>query len=148
MMKVNVGDPNLPIVRNTESTVGLIFRRGASYVKPTLFYSRLDDYILVNNQPQVNMAMGPATARSYTNVEARIYGGELSYALALPAGFSLSGGGGYSKGADDRKPQAGVFSTNLPEMPPLRTWAALRYVHKHAFAELGGAGVARQSLVD
>ena len=148
MMKVNVGDPNLPIVRNTESTAGLIFRHGSSFVKSTLFYSRLDDYILVNNQPKANMAMGPATARSYTNVDARIYGGELSYALNLPSGFSLSGGGSYSKGANDRKPQAGVLSTNLPEMPPLRTWVALRYVHKYVFAELGGTGAARQNLVD
>ena len=41
-----------------------------------------------------------------------------------------------------------MFSTNLPVMPPLRSWAALRYVYKYAFAELGGTGVARQSLVD
>jgi iron complex outermembrane recepter protein len=148
MTMVNVGNPNLPIVRNTENTVGLVFRHASSYVKPTLFYSNLSDYILVNNQPRLITAMGPATARSYTNVDARIYGGELSYALNLPAGFSLTGGGSYSKGANDRKPWAGVFSTNLPEMPPLRTWAALRYVYKYAIAELGGTGVARQSLVD
>jgi iron complex outermembrane receptor protein len=148
MTEVNVGDPNLPIVRNTESTVGLIFRRGSSYVKPTLFYSQLDDYIVVNDQPQVNMAMAPAMARSYTNVEARLYGGEMSYAFSLPAGFSLNGGGCYSRGANDRKPQAGVLSTNLPEIPPPRTWAALRYAHKYAFAEVGGTGVARQDLVD
>jgi iron complex outermembrane receptor protein len=148
MMNVNVGDPNLPIVRNTEGTVGLVLHHGSSYVKPTLFYSSINDYILVNNQPRVTMAMGPASARSYTNVDARMYGGELSYAFRLPAGFSLSGGGSYSKGANDRKPQAGVLSTNLPEMPPLRSWAALRYVYKNVFAELGGTGVARQSLVD
>jgi iron complex outermembrane receptor protein len=148
MMKVNVGDPNLPIVRNTQGTMGLISRHGASYMKPTLFYSWLSGYILANNQPQANVFMGPATARSYTNVEARIYGGELSYALSLRYGFSLSGGGSYSKGANDRKSHAGVLSTNLPEMPPLRTWAALRYVHNYAFAELGGTGVARQKLVD
>jgi iron complex outermembrane receptor protein len=72
----------------------------------------------------------------------------VSYAFSLPAGFSLTGGGSYSRGTNDRKPQAGVLSTNLPEMPPLRTWAALRYVYKYAFAELGGTGVARQNLVD
>jgi iron complex outermembrane receptor protein len=33
-------------------------------------------------------------------------------------------------------------------MPPLRTWAALRYVYKTLFAEVGGTGVRRQSLVN
>jgi iron complex outermembrane receptor protein len=148
MTAVNVGDPNLPIVRNTETTLGAIFRRGSSYIKPTLFYSSVNDYILVNNQPRLTMAMGPATARSYTNVDARIYGGELSYAFRLPAGFSLTGGGSYAKGVNDRKPQAGVLDSNLPEMPALRAWSALRYTRRFAFAEVSGTGVARQNLVD
>jgi iron complex outermembrane recepter protein len=148
MISVNVGNPNLPIVRNTEGTVGLVFRHGSSYVKPTLFYSSLNDYILVNNQPRLMMAMSPASARSYTNVDSRIYGGELSYAFGLPADFSLSGGGSYAKGTNERKPDAGVQSSNLPEMPPLKTWMALRYVHKYLFAEVGGTGVAAQRLVN
>jgi len=148
MTNVNVGNPNLPMVRNTETTVGLTFRHGSAYVRPTLFYSNVIDYIVVNNQPRLVMAMGPPTARSYTNVDARIYGGELSYSFGLRAGFSLSGGGSYSKGTNDRKPLAGVLSSTLPEMPPLRTWAALRFVHQSLFAEVGGTGVAPQKLVD
>jgi iron complex outermembrane receptor protein len=149
MTSVNVGDPNLPIVRNTETTLGAVFRRGSSYIKPTLFYSRITNYILVNNQPLMNLAaMGPASARSYTDVDARIYGGEVSWAFRLSAGFSMTGGASYAKGTNGRKPQAGVLDSNLPEMPPLRAWAGLRYTHKFGFAEVGGAGVARQSLVD
>jgi iron complex outermembrane receptor protein len=41
-----------------------------------------------------------------------------------------------------------VLSHNLPEMPPLRGWSALRYAHTWAFAELGTVVVSRQSLVD
>jgi iron complex outermembrane receptor protein len=149
MMGVSVGDPSLPIVRNTESSLGLVYRHGSTYFKPTLFYSRIDNYILVNDQPLLNMtAMAPLSARSYTNVNARMYGGEFSYAVSLPSDFSLSGGASYAKGANDRKVGDGVLDTNLPEMPPFRTWAALRYTHKYVFAELGGTGVARQSLVD
>lgn len=148
MAEMNVGNPNLPIVRNTESTAGVIIRRGSSYIKPTLFFSDVNNYILVNNQPLLTMAMDPASARSFTNVNAHIYGEELSYALALPQSFSLTGGASYSKGTNDLKPAAGVLDSNLPEMPPLRTWAALRYVHRYAFAELGAQGVARQRLVD
>jgi iron complex outermembrane receptor protein len=149
MMSLDVGDPNLPIVRNTESTVGAVVRHGASYIKPTLFYSNLDNYILVNNQPLLNMnGMMASSTRSYTNVDAHIYGGEISYALRLPGDFSLTGGSSYSRGTNDLKPQAGVLNSNLPEMPPLRTWAALRYSYKFGFAEVGETGVARQSLVD
>jgi iron complex outermembrane receptor protein len=98
MNGVNVGDPNLPLVRNNEGTVGMIVHRGSSYVKTTFFYSSIGNYILVNQQPQVNMSMmDPATIRSYTNVDARIYGGEISYAFSLPAGFSFAGGGSYTR---------------------------------------------------
>jgi iron complex outermembrane receptor protein len=148
-MMLDVGDPNLPIVRNTESTAGAVFRHGSSYIKPTLFYSEIDNYILVNNQPPLNMnGMMPSSTRSYTNVDAHIYGGEISYAFGLLADFSLTGGTSYAKGTNVPKPQAGVLSSNLPEMPPMRTWAALRYTHKFGFAEIGGTGVARQNLVD
>jgi iron complex outermembrane receptor protein len=151
MMAVNVGNPNLPIVRNTEVSAGVEFHRGSSYIKPTAFYSNIGDYILVNNQPMLNGAGGigsPMSARSYTNVDARIYGGEVSYAIALPASFSLTGGGSYYKGTNDRKPLAGVLDTNLPEMPPLRAWTALRYVYRTVWAEVGGTAVNRQELVD
>jgi iron complex outermembrane recepter protein len=146
----SVGDPVLPVTRNTEASAGLVLKHGRSYVRPDLFYSNLTDYILVNDQPQINMGMGGmgASARSYTNVNARIYGGELSYAAAFTHSVSLSGGLSYSRGTVDRKMSAGVMSTNLPEIPPLRTWAALRYVYRSLFAEIGGTAVSRQSLVD
>ena len=148
----HIGNPNLPVVRNTEATTGAIYRRGSSYVKPTLFFSTLDNYILVNDQPLLNPVMGmtdiSGSARSFTNVDAHLYGGEVSYGLSLPAGFSLRGGSSYSRGTNAPKPEAGVFNTNLPEMPPFRTWAALRYAHKWGFAEIGGTGVGRQGLVD
>ncbi len=149
MMVLDVGNPNLPVVRNTESTVGAVIRQGSSYIKPTLFYSDINNYILVNNQPLLNISgMMPSSTCSYTNVDAHIYGGEISYAFGLPSDFSLVGGTSNAKGTNLVKPQAGVLDSNLPEMPPMRTWAALRYTHKFAFAEIGGTGVARQNLVD
>jgi len=145
----DIGNPNLPVVRNTEATAGAIYRQGSSYFKPTLFYSQLNSYILVNNQPLLNPMIGMGgSVRSFTNVDAHIYGGEVSYGAGLPAGFSLRGGSSYSRGTDAPKHEAGVFNTNLPEMQPMRTWAALRYTHRWGFAEIGGTGVWRQGLVD
>jgi len=46
-----------------------------------------------------------------------------------------------------KKATMNAITGNLPEMPPLRVWSALRYAHRWAFAELGTVVVIRQSLV-
>lgn len=150
-MAVTVGNPLLPSTRNTQADAGFTLNLGRSYIKPSLFYSNLDNYIVVNKQPRQNMpssGMMPATAGSYQNVNARIYGGEIGYAFGLPHSLTLSGGGSYSRGTVDRKPLFQMYSTTLPEMPPLRSWAALRYTHKIVFAELGGSATSRQTHVN
>ena len=144
-----VGNPLLPVTRNTELTVGWSASPARFYVRPTLFYSFLSDYILLNDQSQINSmgggmtGMASAFARSYTNVDARIYGGELAYGITVSRAMSFSGGTSYSRGIA-RTP----VSVNLPEMPPLRTWGALRYTRSWMFAEIGGAAVNRQSLIN
>jgi iron complex outermembrane recepter protein len=151
MAGVTVGNPLLPVTRNTEFTAGMNIKRGGSYLKPVLFYSMLGDYIVLHNQPLVNTLPsppGPAAARAYENVDARLYGGEVSYAVSVTNNLSVSGGSSYSRGIRERKPSANILSTNLAEMPPLRAWTAVRYVHKIAFVELGGLAVSRQTSVD
>lgn len=146
------GNPLLPITRNTEASVGLNLTRGRFHVRSDLFSSYLNDFIIVNNQPRLNAAangsMTPLTSRSYTNIGAHIYGGELGYGYSFTNWLSLAGGGSYTRGTASADPSAKVLSANLPEMPPLRGWAALRYAHRWAFAELGGVVANRQSLVD
>ena len=156
-----VGNPLLPITRNTELTAGWSVNRSRFYVRPIFFYSFLHDFILVNNQPQLNamsmgggsmggMGMGMAaapTARSYANVDARIYGGEMTYGVTLNGALSLNGGASYSRGTVTPEPRINVFSGNLPEMPPLRGWSSIRYAHRWAFAEFGAVAANRQDLV-
>ena len=154
-----VGNPLLPITRNTELDTGWSMNHARFHLRPEFFYSFLNNFILVNNQPQLNiMSMGSgamggmgmaaaATARSYTNVDARIYGGEMTYNVTLTGALSLSGGGSYSRGTAAPQARVNVLSRNLPEMPPLRGWSALRYAHRWAFAELGTVAANRQSLV-
>ena len=88
------------------------------------------------------------TARSYSNVDARIYGGELTSGITLTSALSLNGGGSYSRGTVTPRAGINVRSANLPEMPPLRGWSALRYAHRWAFAELGAIAANRQTHVD
>jgi iron complex outermembrane receptor protein len=154
-----VGNPLLPVTRNTEIAAGWSANHARFYVRPEFFYSFLDNYILVNNQAQLNlMSMGNGSmgmgmppgplARSYTNVDARIYGGEMTYGVTLTSALILNGGGSYSRGTATPQMSVNVLSRNLPEMPPLRVWSALRYARAWAFAELGSVAVNRQSHVD
>ena len=155
-----VGNPLLPATHNTEIDAGWSLNHTRFYLRPTLFYSFLDNFILVNDQPQLNMMSrggsmggmmtmpGGTTVRSYASVDARIYGGEVGYGVTLTGALSLTGGGSYERGTATLQPALNITSRNLPEMPPLRVWTALRYVHRAAFAQVGAIAVDRQSLVD
>ena len=132
-----VGNPLLPITRNTEVAAGWSLNRTRLYLRPNFFYSVLNNFILVNNQ----------IARTYSNVDARIYGGETTWGLTVTPALSLTGGGSYSRGTVTPQPSINIRSTNLPEMPPLRAWSSLRWIHRWAFAELGAVAVNRQSHV-
>lgn len=147
-----VGNPSLPITRNREWSAGWSLHRDRFTLRPLFFYSFLDNYILVNQQTALagtgmGSMMMASTARSFTNVDARLYGGELSYHARLTEKFSLDGGGSYTRGIADTRPVVNVNSRNLPEMPPLRGWSALRYTHRWAFAEINTTASNRQSLV-
>lgn len=132
MAPATVGNPLLPISRNTEVSGGWSLNLTRFYLRPAFFYSFLNNYILLNNQPQMN-AVGVTTgvtARSYANVDARVYGGEMQWGVTLTQWLSLNGGGSYSRGTTTPQPGINVLSGNLPEMPPLRAWTSLRYAHR------------------
>ena len=147
-----LGNPLLPITRNTELALGWSLNQRGFYLRPALFYSFLNDYILVNNQPQAAVAgtcgmVATPTARSYANVDARLYGGELNYGATLARPLTLSGGVSYTRGVAAPKAAANALSPNLPEMPPARLWSTLRYARRWAYAELGGVASTRQNRV-
>lgn len=158
MMQTNgmVGNPNLRIPRNTETDMGAEVKFSHLRVTANLFYSSIQNYIMIGRQavPSSTSGMGgtmgstSVMATTYNNVDARIYGGELSYDLNLTRGFSFTGNVSHSIGISDPKPESGIYNTNMPEMPPFRGTAALRYVHKYSFAEFGALLANRQNRVD
>ena len=145
-----VGNPSLDPTRNTEIDVGINFRGHRLYVKPTLFYSHLTDFITVHNQPRVNMTPGVmnSAARSYENVQARMYGGEMSYSVGISDALLLLGGVSYTRGVKDLIPGANILDRDLAEMPPLKGRMALRYGTRRLFGELEGVAVHAQNQVD
>jgi iron complex outermembrane receptor protein len=145
-----VGNPNLKPARNSEADLGINYRTGRFSLRPTVFYSRLDNFVALHSQPVRNLVMGimNKAARSYEGVAARIYGGEASWSVALSRALLLTGGVSYVRGGQSEKTSAGMAGGNIAEMPPLKSRASLRYGNRLFFTELEGRAVARQNLVD
>lgn len=145
-----VGNPLLKPVRNTETDLGFIYRHRRFYLRPTVFYSRLSDFIVVHNQPRLFMLPGVmnSTARSYANLPAEIYGGELSYSFGISERLLLFGGVSAARGLKDSQPQERIFDRHVSEMPPLKSRLAVRYGTRLFFGEVEGIGVWAQRLID
>lgn len=145
-----VGNPDLRPVENTEADAGINYRGRWFTLRPTVFYSRLADFITVHSQPKVNPVpfVTNSAARSFENTNARLYGGELTYSAGLGRAVLLSGGLSYSRGTKDAKPSRRIFDSNLAEMPPLKARAALRYGNRRFFVETEGLAARAQDRVD
>ncbi len=145
-----VGNPNLQATRNNEVDLGINLRNGRFSVRPTVFYSRLGNFIAVYGQPIQNPVMGimNSSARSYQNVGARIYGGEVSYSAGFGRSVLLAGGVSYTRGIQYASLTANTPRGNIAEMPPLKSRASLRYGTQLFFAEVEGIGVAPQNHVN
>ncbi len=122
-----VGNPDLAPTKNTEVDLGVNYRNRWFTLRPTLFYSHLDDYIVVHNQAKVNpvMSMMNPSARSYAAVPARFEGGEMGYSISPHRSLLLSGGFSYARGTKDPQPAMGILTRNLAEMPPLKSRTTL-----------------------
>jgi iron complex outermembrane receptor protein len=145
-----LGNPNLEPTRNNEADLGLNLRSRRFSLRPTLFYSRLSNFVALTLQPKINpvMSVMNSSARSYEGVEAQIYGGEVSYSVEFTRALLLTGGVSYTRGKQFAKPEAGLPGGNIAEMPPLKSRAALRYGSSRFFAEIDGLASARQDKVD
>jgi iron complex outermembrane recepter protein len=145
-----VGNPNLEPTRNNEADLGINLRHRRFSLRPTLFYSRLSDFVALTLQPKINpvMSVMNSAARSYEGVEAQIFGGEVSYSVEFTRSLLLTGGVSYTRGKQFVKPEAGLPGGNIAEMPPLKSRAALRYGRSRFFAEVNGLASARQDNID
>jgi iron complex outermembrane receptor protein len=145
-----VGNPLLRPVRNTEADAGLVYRHRRLYLRPTLFYSRLQDNITPHNQARLNAAPGITNkfARSYENVDGKLYGGELTYNLGFTDRWMLFGGVSYTRGLKDLVPERRILDRDMAEVPPLKSRAGLRYGTKYFFLEAEAIASKAQRSVD
>jgi iron complex outermembrane receptor protein len=146
----SVGNPELKPSKNTELDLGIKHSTDRALIKAAAFYSYVQDYITVHNQNRVNSVPGVmnSQARSYENVNAQFFGGEVDLRLSLTQELFLFGGMSYVQARKETKPEKNINSSNVAEIPPLKTRIALRYDKGSYFGEVETILSATQNRTD
>jgi iron complex outermembrane receptor protein len=144
-----VGNPTLASSRNSGVDASVAWKRPRFSLRASVFVNRIDDFITVREAERLEPAPGVnARARTWANVDATLAGGEASGSLALASRLFLSGDLSWVRGSQEPRPEEGIVSRDLAEMPPLRGRLGLRYDDGRLFAALDGAASARQDRVN
>ena len=100
------------------------FERGRWKFQAKGFYSDLKNYIY--------QEYNSGGYRTYTNIDAHIYGGDVKTAVDLIHGFSLYGGLAYQRGRKDTQPDNND-NEELAQIAPLKSRLALNYNNDNPF---------------
>lgn len=130
IMGNSVGTPTLDATVNYEFDIGLEKKFENTTVKAKAFYSKLDDFIAYNSS---NVNMMGAAVNAYENVDASIYGFELSGTYIVSNTVYLDYGMAYQRGEKDT-PLEGQTGTDMPEIPPFKFNAAVHYDYDETLA--------------
>ena len=132
MKAMSIGTPNLDATINYEFDMGLEKQFDDATFKAKLFYSQLNDFIAYNDSKKMN---------KYENVDASIYGIEMSGTYIATESLYFDYGFAYQRGEKD-SPLVGQSGTNMPEIPPFKYNLAANYDWDESFtlrAELVGS---------
>jgi len=105
-----IGTPTLDQTTNYEVDLGFEKVYDNFSIKTKLFYSMLEDYIYLNGTKKKNV---------FENIDATIYGAEISGAYLATESIYFDYGIAYKKGEKD-DPIAGQSDTDLAEISPLK----------------------------
>ncbi|HVO12910.1 MAG TPA: TonB-dependent receptor [Vicinamibacteria bacterium] len=145
-----VGNPDLEPSRNSGGELSLAWRRARFWLKASAFADRIADFITVADVERRNEVPGVTntSARTWRNVDATLTGGELSASFVLAGRLFLSGELSSVRGSQQPRPEAGIFSRVLPEIPPLRGRLGVRFDDGRWFAAVDGVAAGAQGRVD
>jgi len=115
-----VGNPDLDQTKNTEVDLGIKRTFENSSVKVKVYYSKLDNYIYFDNN---------LTTKKFVNIDAKIYGAELSGAYILNDLLNFEYGVSYQKGSRDELPNPNKSGTNLADIVPIRANLITNYAY-------------------
>jgi iron complex outermembrane receptor protein len=117
MKAFSVGTPDLDNTVNYEFDLAVEKQFESGMIKFKAFYSMLDDFIAYNASKKQNR---------YENVDATVYGFELSGSYFATEALYFDYGLAYQRGEKDH-PLMGQSGTNMPEIPPLKFNGAVNY---------------------
>ena len=112
------GNQKLDQVTNQEVDFGYELSSNATHFKIKGFYSTLENYIYYNFKS--------ATAVKFENIDATIYGAEVSAAFYPTDAFTIDMGASYKVGEKDTLPTNNT-DTNLADIAPLRANLSVSY---------------------
>jgi iron complex outermembrane recepter protein len=143
-----VGNPRLAVVGATEGTLGARGRLGPARVEARVFYSRLENFILLGKlTPAAGSTANAGRTESYFGVEAELTGAEIRASLPLGAHWAAEAGTAGQRGRK-RSLIAGDSDRDLPEIPPWRGRATLRWSDRTTWIEAEAQWAARQTRLD
>ncbi len=149
MMGNHFGTPSLDQTKNYEVDLGVekIFEDFS--IKTKVYYSLLKDYIAYNAKNIKRKPDGTKGAfHSFENVDAKIYGIEISGNYMATDSLYLNYGLSYKRGKKDN-PLKGETGTNLADMRPFKAILALNYDYNEATtAKLEFVGSTRWDKID
>ena len=117
MNAMSIGTPNLNNTINYELDIGMEKQFEDATFKVKAFYSKLDNFIAYNASKKMN---------KYENVDAKIFGFELSGTYIATDSLYFDYGMAYQRGKKD-DPLSGQVGTNMPEIPPFKYNLAANY---------------------
>jgi len=119
-----VGTPDLKDTRNQEIDLGYELSSNDLTFKIKGFYSKLKDYIYYQKDPDNNPSTPDVNA--FKNIDATVYGAELTASYFVTDDISLDMGASYKRGKKDEA-LPNQTDTDLADMAPLRGNLALNY---------------------
>ncbi|MFT7431508.1 MAG: iron complex outermembrane receptor protein [Colwellia sp.] len=128
--KTYVGDINLAAETAYQLNVGISYDKGNFAFAPQLFYQKVANYI--QGSPSTDMRvkmiagmMGDDSPLTFSNIDATLYGGDMSWHYRLNEHVKLSGIVSYIRGERDD------INDNLYRISPLNTRINLNYQYQN-----------------
>ena len=115
-----IGTPDLDQTTNYEADLGMNNTYDAFNLRTRVFYSRLKNYIYFDSSKTLN---------KFVNIDATIYGFELSGSWYMTNSVYLDFGAAAQRGTKDHALE-GQTNTNLADIPPLKGNVALNWNYK------------------
>jgi iron complex outermembrane receptor protein len=122
-----IGTPTLTNPINYEVDIGFETQTNTTFFKAKAIYSYIKEYIAFNASNKKENTKGELVPfHAYENVDATLYGIDISGLYSLNEALYFEGGVVYQKGKKET-PLSGQKGTNLPDIPPLKATMAINY---------------------